>query len=53
MKETLDEKTRQNTQMEKEINTVKTKLDARRSATTMGHGRDIQCPRAGITKNRQ
>jgi hypothetical protein len=37
MKGTLDEKTRQNKQMEKEINTVKIELDAYRSATAMGH----------------
>jgi hypothetical protein len=37
MKEMIDEKTRQNKQMEQEINTVKTELDSCRSATAMRH----------------
>jgi uncharacterized coiled-coil DUF342 family protein len=37
MKGMIDEKTRRNKQMEKEINTVKTELDSCRSVTAMRH----------------
>jgi t-SNARE complex subunit (syntaxin) len=53
MKGMLDEKTRQNKQVENEINTVKTEFDACTSATAMGHAETSKCPRAGSTKNRQ
>jgi hypothetical protein len=44
MKGMLDEKTRQNKQMEKVINTAKIELDACRSATVMGHA-ETSCVR--------
>jgi hypothetical protein len=44
MKGILDDTTRQNNDMENKINTVKTELDACRSATAMGHADTSSIP---------